>query len=577
MAPKKQVGGGAVKVKRNELTMEGHLLYSDVHDELFGTGWEHTVYTKAILIHVEKGLRKLWTTDDGSDYKYRISRPKEVIKPNGEASEHFEDFFRKFFKEVTGFDVTQPQKFDAQQKKNNGYLKPRDPQKGPQPKKLEEQFHELPEWMDKQVEQATHGGYLTIKRLMKRFKEDFIIQCEGPLQEGEAVVQPVMAMPGKHAFRRALHRMNFQYMKRRVKRLEARESEPVLQKLDECTQWTMENHLYGPSKYVPGKMVYSYKPEIRVGFGDESYMNSTEYRDSSWTSEKMRYKDFLKRNSRLAIVHTIFSDKNMEPIGGGWIVEPAIWCTEWKKKRENYKFWGKTNAENLEAIYGDALFALAKGAKADSKNILFLDNYSAHKRVRDELRGTAQDIIDWVNGENNNEVDEEVRNVVLALCNSAGARDMEVDRKELLKALKDKGVPILAMEVLAKNYNGMEVKYLPPYYSELNPIELLWAEVKRFYRDETSPEDDWGKRMEEAWKSITPQFVESCFDRSIRWALKKHKEREEAKAKAAAPAAAAEIGAGEEDMDEDDHEYEELLAEEAMAAMAEDMEEILGE
>ena len=182
-----------------------------------------------------------------------------------------------------------------------------------------------------------------------------------------------------------------------------------------------------------------------------------------------------------------------------------------------------------------------------------------------------------MNGEKNNEVDEELRNLVLALCNSADARDMEVDRKELLKALTDKGVPILAMEVLAKKYNGMEVKYLPPYYSELNPIELLWAEVKRVYRDETSPEDEWEKRMKEAWSSITPQFVESCFDRSIRWALKKHKEREEAKAKAAAPAAAADIGAGEDDMDEDDHEYEELLAEEAMAEMAEDMEEILAE
>ena len=83
MAPKKAA------VKRNELTMEGELLYSDVHDELFGTGWEHTVYTKAILIHVEKGLRKLWTTDDGTDYKYRISRPHEVIKPNGTRSKKF--------------------------------------------------------------------------------------------------------------------------------------------------------------------------------------------------------------------------------------------------------------------------------------------------------------------------------------------------------------------------------------------------------------------------------------------------------------------------------------------------------
>ena len=106
MAPKKQV-------VRNKPTYEGHLLYSDEHLEVFGTGWEHTVYTKAMLIHFEKGLRNLWSNGDGT-YKYRISRP------SGNNAPKFEQFFREQFKQVSGFEVTQAQKFMTQVRENNG-------------------------------------------------------------------------------------------------------------------------------------------------------------------------------------------------------------------------------------------------------------------------------------------------------------------------------------------------------------------------------------------------------------------------------------------------------------------------
>ena len=543
MAPKKQV-------VRNKPTYEGHLLYSDEHLEVFGTGWEHTVYTKAMLIHFEKGLRNLWSNGDGT-YKYRISRP------SGNNAPKFEQFFREQFKQVSGFEVTQAQKFMTQVRENNGYLRPREP-KGPERIKLEQQFHELPKWMEQQVEQASSGSYLTIQSLMEKFKKDFIEACQGPVQEGEDNVQPVQKMPGKEVFRRALHDMNFDYMKRRVYRLEARQSKEVLERLDEFLDWTVENYLLRPSQFQPGKMVHSYKPEIRVGAGDESYMDSSEYRDFSWTSENLRNKNFLKRNKRLALVHTIFSEKNMDP-NGEWIVKPAVWCTQWKKKQKDFDHWGKTDAENLGAIYNKAIFELANGAKEESKNILFLDNYSAHKRIRDELRGTPQEIIDWVN-DNKEEVDEELKQTVHALQESASQRGGEVERKDLYQILKEKGVPLYQLEALAKSYNGqVEIKYLPPYYSELNPIERLWAEVKRFYRDNTNPKDEWSKRMAEAWDSITPQFIESCFDRSIRWALHKHKERQ--LAKVVAPVAEPDAPEAE---DADDHNFEELLEEAAI-------------
>ena len=151
-------------------TFEGCLQYSPDHNEIFGRGWEHTVYTKAMLLHFEKGLRKLWRQAGGQGngnlgYKRRIERP---------ANGKFEVFFRKHFKEITGFDVTRAQEFKAEVKKNNGYLQPRD-RKGPEPEKLEEEYPDLKAWVDLKIEQASRGSYLTIKRLMDKFKKDFIL------------------------------------------------------------------------------------------------------------------------------------------------------------------------------------------------------------------------------------------------------------------------------------------------------------------------------------------------------------------------------------------------------------------
>ena len=390
---------------------------------------------------------------------------------------------------------------------------------------------------------------------------------------GKLFVQPVNKMPSKEVFRHALHNMDFAYTKRRLKRLEARQSPDVLKELDKFLEWTVANYIIRPSKYKGGKSVYSYKPNLRVAYGDESYLDSTEYRCRSWTSQKMKFKDFLKRNKRLVMVHTIESDKTKDE-NNKWIIEPAYWSTEWKTKHDNFRYHGKTNAENLDKIYGDALFSIARETAGIEEAILFLDNYSAHKRIRTELRGTSEEILQWVN-DDNDEVNEDTQNLIHGLQQSAAQMGKEVERKELLKELKNGGVALYTLEVLAKLNNGVQMKYLPPYYSELNPIELLWAEVKRFYRDDTSTESTWEDRMEEAWNSITPQFVESCFDRSIRWALKKHKEREDEKKNMAAPEAEEapehEIEPDDEDQEVDDNLYDDLLAEQDIEAMDEDL------
>ena len=517
MAPKK-----APQRQRYEPTAEGNLQYSTLHDEIFGTGWEHTVYTKAMLLHVERGLRNLWRNPNGT-YKRRITRP-----PAGK----FELFFRRHFKAVTGFEVTRAQEFQAEVRKNNGYLQARK-KKGPDPIILEEQFHDLKEWAENEAKKAARAGYLTIPRLMEKFKKDYIEDGQqGPIAPGEGGIEPVMKMPSRDVFRGAMLRMNFKYGARKIKRLEARVSPQILQQLDEFLQWTVENHEYRPSKYKPGKMVYDYRAGINAGSGDVSYMESTESQIDSWHNANTRFKNFMKKNSRLAMAHSIFNRDNFKT-NGDWIVPPAYWCTQWKKAREDFKYWGKTNAENLEKVFADSLYGLSLKSKPEESNILFLDNASAHKRIRDELRGNIDEVLKWLDSAV--EINEEVTNLAHALHQSAAEKGMELQKPELLKSLRKAGVRTFELEKIAHSYNGAQIKYLPPYYSELNPIELLWAEVKRVYRSETNPDDDWETRMKQAWDSITPQFIESCFDRAIRWALKTHKERQAKKA-AAAPA-----------------------------------------
>ena len=59
---------------------------------------------------------------------------------------------------------------------------------------------------------------------------------------------------------------------------------------------------------------------------------------------------------------------------------------------------------------------------------------------------------------------------------------------------------------------GARLSYLPPYSSDFNPIELIWAKVKtalRRLKARTFP--DLIKALKQALLSITPQDINGCF------------------------------------------------------------------
>ena len=66
--------------------------------------------------------------------------------------------------------------------------------------------------------------------------------------------------------------------------------------------------------------------------------------------------------------------------------------------------------------------------------------------------------------------------------------------------------------------NGRTLRYLPKYYPECNPIELVWAYIKQEYK-KTDSKLPWRQRLDLAHEGVTEDQIEKCFDKSIRYCL----------------------------------------------------------
>ena len=62
---------------------------------------------------------------------------------------------------------------------------------------------------------------------------------------------------------------------------------------------------------------------------------------------------------------------------------------------------------------------------------------------------------------------------------------------------------------------GVGLRYLPAYYPECNPIELIWAHIKREFKA-TSVDMPWKERLEMAHSKITEEQIELSFDSAVR-------------------------------------------------------------
>lgn len=80
---------------------------------------------------------------------------------------------------------------------------------------------------------------------------------------------------------------------------------------------------------------------------------------------------------------------------------------------------------------------------------------------------------------------------------------------------KHKPEPVYYIDELLGEY-GHTVVRLPPYHCDLNPIELIWAMVKKRIAQKNICGQDVAKLAEEAFQSITVEEWKGCVDHVIK-------------------------------------------------------------
>lgn len=129
--------------------------------------------------------------------------------------------------------------------------------------------------------------------------------------------------------------------------------------------------------------------------------------------------------------------------------------------------------------------------------VIVLDNAPYHTRRVEKIPTTASaksEIKEWLQSKNIN-FDENL---------------LKVELLAIVKQNKEKYTRYIIDE-MAKSQNKTVLR-LPPYHCELNPIELIWADIKNFVakHNTTFKFSDAKNLFHDAVKTITPEKWKNC-------------------------------------------------------------------
>ncbi|XP_072384573.1 uncharacterized protein [Diabrotica undecimpunctata] len=133
----------------------------------------------------------------------------------------------------------------------------------------------------------------------------------------------------------------------------------------------------------------------------------------------------------------------------------------------------------------------------EDKAVIVLDNAPYHSRKVERVPTTASkkaEIIDWLRSKNISFEDSLLKVQLLAI--------VKEHKKRYDQYIVDE---------MAKRQNKIVLR-LPPYHCELNPIELVWADIKNFVaaKNTTYKFPDLKNLFNEAVANITPQKLQKC-------------------------------------------------------------------
>ncbi|CAH2006703.1 unnamed protein product [Acanthoscelides obtectus] len=269
----------------------------------------------------------------------------------------------------------------------------------------------------------------------------------------------------KHAIRRKVHEFFFRNEIPTIdKVLQEVNGDTTLPNFKRSTFHALLKHLNFKWKKRGRNSLLLDREEIIINL-DETWVNaghttSKVWVDDSVTSSRRAFLDGLStglknpavlrfpgKGKRLIICHIGSED--------GFVVD-GLWCFESKKTRDYHE---EMNGESFEQWFSKILPNLEENA------VNVLDNAPYHSRRMEKVPTTASrkvDVQNWLRSKNIN-FEEAMLKV------------------QLLRIVKDHKAEYqkYAIDEMAASQNKTVLR-LPPYHCELNPIELIWAEVKNY-------------------------------------------------------------------------------------------------
>ncbi|RVE43393.1 hypothetical protein evm_011978 [Chilo suppressalis] len=249
-------------------------------------------------------------------------------------------------------------------------------------------------------------------------------------------------------------------------------------------------------KYL--KKIKKFREEGRpIYYLDETWVNAGHTVIKVWedTTVKSVIQAFLEglstgaknptsKGNRLIVIH-IRNEKGFLP-GSQWVFE----------NKATGDYHETMNAEGFENWFKNVL------EKVDASAVIVMDNATYHSRRQERLPVTSwkkQNIKEWL-----------------------ASKEILFDEKETKVELlaKVKAVERYMSYVTDKmaKQRGTEILRLPPYHCELNPIELVWADVKGYVprNNITFKMTDVKRLLEEGLNKIDETKWKNCVDHVIK-------------------------------------------------------------
>lgn len=269
--------------------------------------------------------------------------------------------------------------------------------------------------------------------------------------------------------------LNFKYAKR--------DRNSALVDRDEIVVWR-RNYLKSIKKFR--------EENRRIYYLDETWLNAGHTRSRVWKDETVKssrqaflsglstgLKNPTGKGNRLIITH-IGSDSGF--------VDGGLWIFQSKTTGDYHE---EMNSKNFEKWFSNCLEKLEENA------VIVLDNAPYHSRRVENLPTTSwrkDSVKQWLVSKNI-------------------AFDEGMLKAELMQIVRQHKsmYQAYAVDEMAKARNKLVLR-LPPYHCELNPIEMIWADIKNYVaaRNVTFKLADAKNLLEQAISTITAEKWKNC-------------------------------------------------------------------